>query len=35
MKVIYTADAHVTGGRLDGRGRTSDRQVDPIATRSR
>ena len=23
-KVIYTADAHVTGGRLEGHGRTSD-----------
>ena len=28
MKAIYTASAHVTGGRLDGRGRTGDGQVD-------
>jgi osmotically inducible protein OsmC len=28
MKVIYTAEAHVTGGRLAGRGRTSDGRVD-------
>jgi Ohr subfamily peroxiredoxin len=27
-KVIYTAEAHVTGGRADGHGRTSDGQVE-------
>jgi lipoyl-dependent peroxiredoxin len=28
VKVIYAAEAHVTGGRLVGRGRTSDGLVD-------
>lgn len=27
-KVLYTAEAHVTGGRADGHGRTSDGQLD-------
>ena len=27
-KVLYTAQAHVEGGRLDGRARTSDGQLD-------
>ena len=27
-KVIYTAEAHVTGGRTDGRGRTSDGSLE-------
>ena len=27
-KVLYTAEAHVTGGRLAGRGRTSDGQLE-------
>jgi organic hydroperoxide reductase OsmC/OhrA len=28
MKAIYTANAHVTGGRLDGRGRSTDGVLD-------
>src|SRR3712207_3330337 len=28
LKAIYTAEAHVTGGRLTGRGRTSDGRLD-------
>jgi osmotically inducible protein OsmC len=28
MKAIYTAEAHVTGGRLDGRGRTRSGELD-------
>jgi osmotically inducible protein OsmC len=28
MKAIYTAEAHVSGGRLDGRGRTTDGLLD-------
>jgi len=28
MKAIYTAEAHVTGGRLNGRGQTSDGALD-------
>jgi osmotically inducible protein OsmC len=28
LKAIYTAEAHVTGGRLNGRGRTSDGRLD-------
>jgi organic hydroperoxide reductase OsmC/OhrA len=27
-RVIYTAEAHVTGGRADGHGRTSDGALD-------
>ncbi|MGE5408485.1 MAG: organic hydroperoxide resistance protein [Syntrophothermus sp.] len=27
-KVLYTAEAHVTGGRADGRGRTSDGRLE-------
>jgi Ohr subfamily peroxiredoxin len=27
-KVIYTAEAHVTGGRADGHGRTSDGELE-------
>jgi lipoyl-dependent peroxiredoxin len=28
MKAVYTATAHVTGGRLNGRGRTTDGSLD-------
>jgi organic hydroperoxide reductase OsmC/OhrA len=27
-RIIYTAEAHVTGGRVDGHGRTSDGALD-------
>jgi osmotically inducible protein OsmC len=30
MKAIYTAQAHVAGGRLNGRGRTTDGAVDLV-----
>jgi lipoyl-dependent peroxiredoxin len=30
MRVIYTASAHVTGGRLNGRGTTSDGALDVV-----
>jgi lipoyl-dependent peroxiredoxin len=30
MKAIYTASAHVAGGRLNGRGRTSDGALDLV-----
>jgi Ohr subfamily peroxiredoxin len=32
-KVLYTAEAHVTGGRADGHGRTSDGKLDVILRR--
>jgi lipoyl-dependent peroxiredoxin len=30
VKAIYTAEAHVTGGRLNGRGQTSDGALDIV-----
>jgi lipoyl-dependent peroxiredoxin len=32
-KVLYTAEAHVTGGRADGHGRSSDGKLDVVLRR--
>jgi Ohr subfamily peroxiredoxin len=32
-KVLYTAEAHVTGGRADGHGRSSDGRLDVVLRR--